>query len=256
MITDISRTKEPYFEGVRVCHACYTLRFILHGNGHMTVEDETVLLSPGTIVCTPPYMEQQGFSNEGIDEVVIYLTQFHLGQNEGPRVLVLQDDVCHSAMHLFSLLNNIFQQRNIFLDPLLKSVYNNLYQFIETQYMQSTFDARIVDITRQLHETYMQTDLSVEWVLATQGQNTDYLRRLFKKNHGCTPVQYLNALRLGQAKKMLEANCLHHLSITQIAEQSGFSDASYFARVFRDYIGLSPSQYELLFPGAVPFQKK
>ena len=256
MITDISRTKEPYFEGVPVCHACYTLRLILSGNGHMTVEDEAIPLSPNTIICTPPHMIQQGFSHDGIDEIVIYLTQFQLGQKEGPNILVLQDNDCGFGFHLFSLLYNVFQQRNVFLDPLLNNTYKNLYQFLETQYVQSTYDGRIVDITRHLHESYTQADLSIERVLAAQGQNADYLRRLFKKNHGCTPIQYLNTLRIGKAKKLLEANCLHHLSITQIAEQSGFSDASYFARVFRDYIGLSPSQYELLFPGAEPFQKK
>ncbi len=250
MITDISKPKEPFYDGTAVHHSCHTLRYILQGNGTMELNRQTTIpLSPGTIVFCPANTLQQSFSQDGMVDIVIYLTQFNIGQKDGNRLVVLQDDATQTGFHCFSVLYNIFQQRNVFLEPLLKSVYQNLLLFLEGQYIQSTFDARIQAVTKHLQALFTQPDLSVERVLTSQGKNSDYLRRLFKKTHGCTPVQYLNQLRIGRAKRMIEGNCLHHLSITQIAEQSGFSDASYFSRVFREHVGLSPTQYERLFPG-------
>ncbi|MBQ6819007.1 MAG: helix-turn-helix domain-containing protein [Clostridia bacterium] len=252
MITDISKPREPFFDGSAVHHSCHTLRYILQGNGTMELNRQTTIpLSPGTIVFGPAHTLQQSFSQDGMVDIVIYLTQFDIGQKDGNQLLVLQDDITQTGFHCFSMLYNIFQQRNVFLEPLLNSVYKNLYQFIEQLYVQSTYDPRILSVTKHLHALFTQPDLSVEQILTSQGQSSDYLRRLFKKTHGCTPVQYLNKLRIGRAKRIIEGNCLHHLSITQIAEQSGFSDASYFSRVFREHLGLSPTQYEQLFPGNI-----
>ncbi len=258
MIINVSNTKEPYFEGVKIRHPCYTLRLVLSGNGHLNINQQTIPLAPGVIVCTPPYMEQQGFSEDGIEEIVIYLTEFPLGQKEGPKILVMKDNSLGFGQYLFPLLLNIFiaQQRNVFLSHYIANIYKCLYQYLESQYVQSTHDVRIVDITAKLENAFTQPDLSIDKILSIQGYNADYLRRLFKKTHGCTPVQYLNRLRIGKAKNLIEGNCLYQRSITQIAAESGFSDHSYFSRVFREHIGLSPTQYSLLFPGMLPPNSK
>jgi AraC-like DNA-binding protein len=52
---------------------------------------------------------------------------------------------------------------------------------------------------------------------------------------------YLNRYRVRQAKSLLEAG---HLSITDVALAVGFSSSTYFARVFRQEVGISPSAYQ------------
>lgn len=252
MIVDISKPKEPFFEGQPVYHTFHTLRYILEGSGTIRIDNTTRPLHAGTIVFSPANTVQQSFSEDGMTDIVIYLTQFDIGQKDGNKIVVLHDDETKTGYHCFCALYNIFQQRNMFLDHLLKNIYQNLLLFLEGQYLLSTYDPRIQAITKQLQEVFHHPELSVEQVLATQDQNTDYLRRLFKKTHSCTPIQYLNRLRIGKAKKMIEANCLHHYSMTHIAESCGFADAGYFSRVFREHIGLSPTQYETLFPGTEP----
>ncbi len=251
MIVDISISK-PFFEGEAVCHRSHTLRYITQGNGTLEINKKTIVpLSPGTIIFSPANTLLQSFSQDGMVDIVIYLTQFYIGQAEGEKLLVLHDDSTQTGYHTFSTLCNIFLQRNIFLDPLMKSIYQSLLQYIESMYIRSSCDPRIQKVTKHLEARFPSPDLSIESLLASQNQNADYIRRLFKKVHGYTPIQYLNQLRIGYAKKLIEGNCLHHRTITQIAEMSGFSDANYFSRVFRQQIGLSPSQYEKFFPGTI-----
>lgn len=68
------------------------------------------------------------------------------------------------------------------------------------------------------------------------------LERRFKKYLGKTPKQYINEVRLENARRLLvETN----LSIAEIANQSGFTDHSYFSRQFSRFFGQLPSVFRL-----------
>lgn len=68
----------------------------------------------------------------------------------------------------------------------------------------------------------------------------NYLCTLFKAHTGSTPMSYLKALRLKEAERLLRYT---DLSIYQIAENTGFQEASYFAKVFRQSYGVSPIEF-------------
>ncbi len=67
-----------------------------------------------------------------------------------------------------------------------------------------------------------------------------YLCRIFKEVTGMTISQYLNANRLKAAERMLRESSD---SIIRIAAASGFGNVTYFDKIFRESMGLSPSQY-------------
>lgn len=54
------------------------------------------------------------------------------------------------------------------------------------------------------------------------------------------PLDYVHHLHLEEAKQMLEAG---HASIESIALEVGYSDASFFNRLFRRKVMMSPTQY-------------
>jgi transcriptional regulator GlxA family with amidase domain len=70
-----------------------------------------------------------------------------------------------------------------------------------------------------------------------------FIRR-FVKSTGLSPLEYVHALRLEEAKQILETE---ELSIEAIAEQVGYEDTSFFGRLFRRKVGLTPAQYRLRF---------
>lgn len=67
-----------------------------------------------------------------------------------------------------------------------------------------------------------------------------YLSRLFKRVTGQSIVDYLNQRRIQAAQKLLETT---DLSISSVAEQTGFASAAHFRRVFREEVGTGPLQY-------------
>ena len=70
--------------------------------------------------------------------------------------------------------------------------------------------------------------------------------RRFQQATGMSPLQYVHTVRLEEAKQLLEAS---EDSIEAIAEQVGYEDAGYFARLFKREVNLTPAQYRKRFAG-------
>jgi YesN/AraC family two-component response regulator len=67
-----------------------------------------------------------------------------------------------------------------------------------------------------------------------------YLSRIYKEVTGFTVNEYINVIRTKKAQQMLEST---EYSITQIAELIGYDSITYFEKVFKKYIELSPLKY-------------
>ena len=70
-----------------------------------------------------------------------------------------------------------------------------------------------------------------------------FIRR-FSKATGMSPLDYVHALRLEEAKQLLEAS---DIAIEAIANEVGYQDTSFFGRLFRRKAGITPKQYRLRF---------
>jgi len=68
----------------------------------------------------------------------------------------------------------------------------------------------------------------------------EYLTRCFCKYTGITPGKYLNQVRIENAKLLLRQG--QH-SIQFVSDACGFANANYFARVFRQSVGVNPREY-------------
>ncbi len=90
-----------------------------------------------------------------------------------------------------------------------------------------------------VHEHYAE-DVSREKMASYAGVSARHLTRCFCQEIGVSPITYLNRCRIKQAKRLLEAG---DKNITEVAQAVGFSDSSYFSRVFRSEVGVSPRQY-------------
>lgn len=67
-----------------------------------------------------------------------------------------------------------------------------------------------------------------------------YLKRLFIKKFGIPPMKYIISLKINYACDLLLSGLYN---VTQIAEICGYSDLYFFSRQFKEYTGISPSEY-------------
>ena len=82
--------------------------------------------------------------------------------------------------------------------------------------------------------------LSLSHISAALGVSASHMSRTFKRETGRTLEHYLAEKRVEHARRLL-LDPLNNVS--EVARKCGFTDASYFARVFRKFAGCSPSEY-------------
>jgi AraC-like DNA-binding protein len=67
-----------------------------------------------------------------------------------------------------------------------------------------------------------------------------FICKIFKEQTGQTVITYFNRLKTEEAKKLLSET---KMSVTEISEALGFSEAKYFGMLFRKQTGTSPLSY-------------
>lgn len=88
-----------------------------------------------------------------------------------------------------------------------------------------------------LQEHYREA-VSVEQVAKYVQKSPNYFSALFKKETGVTFSQYMNQLRIAEAKRLLRETIL---PLSEIAVLAGYTDYAYFVSVFKKLEGCSPS---------------
>ncbi len=85
--------------------------------------------------------------------------------------------------------------------------------------------------------------LSLDEICRHAGVGKSTLLRSFTHSKGVTPYRYLENIRIGAARRLLEQG----VSPVEAAIRTGFSDQSHFTNYFSQFIGLSPGVYRDIF---------
>jgi two-component system, response regulator YesN len=83
-------------------------------------------------------------------------------------------------------------------------------------------------------------DLSLDQVADYVYLSPSYFSRLFKKEMGINFIDYLNKVRIEESKKYLNDV---KMSLSDISHMVGFTDQSYYTKVFKKVEGISPGQF-------------
>ena len=100
---------------------------------------------------------------------------------------------------------------------------------------------RLRGMIAYIHRHYADK-LTLSEIAKAVGVSGREASRCFKKNIGQSPVEYLIAFRLNEAKKLLRES---GLPIMEIGLRCGFSDSAYFGRAFRAAFGVTPGAYRM-----------
>lgn len=94
----------------------------------------------------------------------------------------------------------------------------------------------IQDALKYIHEHYHE-NISLEEVAQSVYRSSEYFSRQFKQEVGENFSIYLASYRLHQAKKLLQSG---NVTVGEVAAMVGYPNASYFSRIYKKYIGITP----------------
>ena len=119
----------------------------------------------------------------------------------------------------------------------LKTSLKELWKTASVHTGSTTLCAKIA----QYLEINLREQISLTALAQRFGYTPSYLNRIFKKEYGVSPLQYLTDLRITRAKELL----LRHpdISIKTVASNVGYEDSRYFSRIFKNETGMTPSAW-------------
>ncbi|MDE7379541.1 MAG: helix-turn-helix transcriptional regulator [Clostridia bacterium] len=121
-----------------------------------------------------------------------------------------------------------------------------IVSYILTFYPEERPSPVVVALREEIDKNLSDSAYSVDIAIRKLPLNYDYVRKLFKKEVGVTPHEYLMRARMKRAKAIMLSGVTNRYSqftITQIAEACGYAEPLYFSRVFKKYYGVAPSYY-------------
>lgn len=92
-------------------------------------------------------------------------------------------------------------------------------------------------------KVYLNSSLRIEEMAMMLSTNRTYVTRVCRLKFGMTFTELMNHYRVEHSKRLLAGDA--RLRMEQVAADSGFSSASFFAKVFKSHEGCTPTQWRM-----------
>lgn len=115
--------------------------------------------------------------------------------------------------------------------------------FANVRLLKQHQQAHLIKVQEYIEDNYQQP-LSVSELAGMVNITTRTLNRQFQQWVNMRPIEYIQTIRVEQAKRLLEGG---HKHIQSLALQVGYEDAASFAKLFKKSTGYTPVQYKTKF---------
>lgn len=249
-----------HFEGIMQpfpnhFHDYYVIGFVEAGTRCLTCKNREYMIKPGDILLFHPNdnhgcTQKDGgtFDYRGINlpvDTMLSLAEEITGERKllsFSQNVITDDDLQIFLKSLHKMImsgGERFEKEEmlfLFISMLLER-YGQDYEACITEYRDE------IEAACLFMEEHYTEHISLEQLCRCSTLSKSTLLRAFIKSKGVTPYRYLQSIRVGKAKTLLESGARP----MEAALQTGFSDQSHFTKFFQMYIGLSPAAYRQIF---------
>lgn len=237
-------------------HEYYVIGFIEGGRRHLWCKNQEYEVSAGDLIlfnprdnhyCAPVDGEPLDYravniQSEVMEQAVKEITgqQFipHFTQN-----VVFHSDITQSVAALYHTI--LHRSLKLEKEEALFFLLEQVLQEFSTPFKEDDVlaqDGRIQALCGYMEEHFAE-NVTLDDLLSMTPFGKSYLLRSFTKQLGVSPYRYLQTIRLDKSKKFLEQG----IPPVEAAAMAGFSDQSHFTHFFKEFIGLTPRQYQKIF---------
>lgn len=189
------------------------------------------------VMSAPAQAEPALLTRDGLRDFQNYLGRRGLTHDVEPQCQ-------HAIRDLAELVNDarIYTGSSLLIAEIRAKLHTVLVETWKAQdkRMAERHNSELVDdFLRRLHgDPY--AELNIGDVAGQLGYSRSYLHNRFRTEVGMSPSDYAQRLRIKRCCQRLTAT---EESVTDIAIEFGFGSSQYFSRVFRKYLGTTPSEY-------------
>ncbi|MDF2567910.1 MAG: hypothetical protein K0R90_1366 [Oscillospiraceae bacterium] len=226
----------------------YLFHYVVRGKGKYVVNDKTYEVTSGEgFIIEPDVLTY--YEADAQDPWEYYWIGFYGSEAEnlmddcgfhksGYLIFTYnQDDQVEEILKQASFLCNQGSQNSKQL-----ALIGNLYLFLSLISNPPTEkqDSYVHKITEYIHYHYSYP-ITVSQIAQYVGLNRSYMCKIFKKELGVSPQEYLINFRISKAKHLLKET---NLNVSEVAFSCGFKDISHFSYIFKKRVGQAPAYFK------------
>lgn len=222
-------------------HDHWELVYCTGGQGSFQFENGiTMSYKAGDVVVIPPRERHTNSSSDGFTNIHLTMSEPSFPYRTAFRVTDSEDESLKMA---FSQAKTYYGGRIKKRELVLAALGDLIASYIIVFRSNTEFSEPVERIRNAIIRNYARSDFALDEVIREMPFHYDYLRKLFKKEVGVSPLEYMTGLRMKNAETLLTAMWTNEYTISEIAQMCGFEDSLYFSRVFKKYYGCAPSNF-------------
>lgn len=146
-----------------------------------------------------------------------------------------------AVKNLFKKIFSVWVSRNDgYYFECISILYKIFAELQKQNYIPENQYKNITPAIEYIEENFLKEKISIEFLAQKCEISSSYLKKLFIKKFGISPVKYIIQLKINHACDLLQSELY---TITQIAEICGYDNIYYFSRQFKEYVGITPTEF-------------
>lgn len=215
----------------------YDLTIVLKGELNYFIDKTPVHLSAGdAVLCPSGAVRERVQSHAGVD----YFSFNFYSDEPVPLPYFLPNCLTSEVKLIIAACDEIHTKTYLNNEHKIERLLSCLLLIFESQLANKNFKPVTAQIIKYIHEN-LSTKITLQDIGKLTFFSPVYCDTLFKQETGKSIIDYVLDERINEAKKLL----LEGVPLKQIAENVGFSDYNYFARVFKKRTGYTPTRYHV-----------
>lgn len=226
--------------------------WVLEGECFLNVDSQSYIVRPGQLAYLPKG-KMRAYTHVS-ERFSMYEMAFEIKVNDQDLMPALGLDENNFVVDIpnkeeMSKLFENSHRKELFKNPLYDvswcaNIINIIRLYAEQRKKQTDKDSILFKPVLEYISKNIDKEIKIKDLASVIYMQPTYFIKKFTGSFGLSPIAYLNRERVFNAMGMLAKT---ELSIGQIANRVGISDISYFARVFKKYCGITPSEYRTEF---------
>lgn len=217
------------------------ISYRVHSDAVIEYDGKTLQMQDHSVAYFPP--DTDYLRTAGIDEIyVVHLDVIGYDTHEIETFITQHPEETERAFKaIYEEWEKKKRNRYYTVSAMFSSLFSELFEECSETSGENSYLLRAIDY---INMHFQDPALTIPEVAATLPMSPVYLRKLFNRELGISPKEYLTQLRLKRAKSFLLSG---YYSVSEVANACGFDDEKYFSVVFRNAVGVSPSKYRYEF---------
>lgn len=221
-------------------HESWELVYCTSGQGAFRFRDGRIIpYHAGDMVAIPPKDVHSNSSEEGFCNIHLNLSEPAYAYHAAFKIQDENASLLKAFQEAKVYYTSDYSKKDLVLTALGELIASYILAFRSSV----EFPEMVEKMRCAILQNYTDPEFELDEFIRTLPFHYDYLRKLFKKELGLSPLEYMTNLRMKNAERLLSAVWTNGYAIAEIARMCGYDNALYFSRVFRKYFGCSPSQF-------------